>query len=38
MVARANAYPAGADCIFVLGLSDEAKVERALARSTARSL
>ena len=32
MVARANAYlGAGADCIFVLGLSDEAKVERALA-------
>lgn len=32
MVARANAYlGAGADCIFVLGLGDESKVERALA-------
>ena len=32
MVTRANAYlEAGADCIFALGLSDEAKVERALA-------
>lgn len=33
MVARANAYlAAGASCVFVLGLSDEAKVERALAQ------
>jgi len=32
MVTRANAYlDSGADCIFVLGLGDEAKVERALA-------
>jgi 2-methylisocitrate lyase-like PEP mutase family enzyme len=32
MVARSRAYlEAGADCVFVLGLSDEAKVERALA-------
>ncbi|MGV8858302.1 isocitrate lyase/PEP mutase family protein [Rhodoglobus sp.] len=32
MVTRANAYlAAGADCIFVLGLSDEEKLERALA-------
>ena len=32
MVARANAYlSAGADVVFVLGLSDEQKVERALA-------
>lgn len=32
MVTRANAYlAAGADCVFVLGLGDEAKVENALA-------
>ncbi|EPR77536.1 putative carboxyvinyl-carboxyphosphonate phosphorylmutase [Leifsonia rubra CMS 76R] len=32
MVARANAYlAAGADCAFVLGLTDEEKVEKALA-------
>jgi len=32
MVARANSYlAAGADCVFVLGLSDEEKIEKALA-------
>ncbi|MGV8912078.1 MAG: isocitrate lyase/PEP mutase family protein [Rhodoglobus sp.] len=32
MIARANSYlAAGADCIFVLGLSDEAKLEKAIA-------
>jgi 2-methylisocitrate lyase-like PEP mutase family enzyme len=32
MVARANSYlAAGADCVFVLGLSDEEKIQKALA-------